>query len=90
VSFPDNVTIGDEFGLTDTSNCLSVTTTMEAGVDIAVRSRRDDGNMPPMRFNYQSARGTSGRSGAAFRSRSLCEEGRSPEDYSFQRPRPHH
>lgn len=71
--------------LTDELDVLSVTTTMEVGVDIGSLRSTMMANMPPQRFNYQQRVGRAGRSGQALSfAVTMCRD-RSHDEYYFNR-----
>lgn len=73
-----------ENGLVHGVDLLSVTTTMEAGVDIGSLLGVMMGNMPPMRFNYQQRVGRAGRRGTGMSVALTVCRGRSHDDFYFQ------
>ena len=85
LKFKDIIINPDEEPIANKIDLLSVTTTMEVGVDIGSLQAIYQGNMPPTRYNYQQRVGRAGRRNQAFSAALTFCRGRSHDTYYYDK-----
>ncbi|MCB9231089.1 MAG: DEAD/DEAH box helicase [Bacteroidia bacterium] len=78
--------VKEEVPQVDEIDLISVTTTMEAGVDIGALAAVMLGNVPPKRFNYQQRVGRAGRRGNALSLALTIAKGNSHDQTHYYEP----
>ena len=76
----------NEWAIKDSIEILSVTTTMEAGIDIGALESVMMANMPPQRFNYQQRVGRAGRRENALAVALTICRNRNHDEFYFKNP----
>lgn len=76
----------NEYAIKDSIEILSVTTTMEAGIDIGGLESVMMANMPPQRFNYQQRVGRAGRRNNALAVALTVCRSRNHDEFYFKNP----